>query len=86
MAQSVVCLERSTSLMSGEAEKLQLEAIWPARVLLALDAHFQLSKCHAYKINSIGKNGLHHDKLELHPGRLPLQSTPYPAVCCVHAA
>ena len=49
MAQSVACLERSTSLVSGDAEKLELEAmleaIWPARVFLALDAHFQLSKC-----------------------------------------
>ncbi len=31
--------------MSGDAEEVELKAMWPARVLLTLDEHFQLSTC-----------------------------------------
>ncbi len=83
MAQSVACLERSTSLMSGEGEKLELEAMWPARVLLTRDAHFQPSKCRGIQdkqFTVLARNDPHHDKLVLHSGILLLRSTPYTAV------
>ncbi len=45
MAQRLACLKRSASLVSGQAEKVELEAMSPARVLITLDKHFQAWKC-----------------------------------------
>ncbi len=66
MAQSVACLKR-TSLISGEAEEVELKAMWPARVLLTMDEHCQPSNCRGIQetqSTALTRNGPHPGKPE----------------------